>query len=243
MSSAESGATSSAPPGTTPADAKGLKALEASLRRRFRVVQSTAHVGEERYTLLHPASAEDLISEAEFEEDERLPYWADVWPSAHVLAARVRGLEAAGRTCLELGCGAGLVTCAAARAGFLVTASDYYLDALNFTAVNAWRVTRRAVTTRALDWRALPDDLPRYDLVLAADVLYEQPYAALVARAIARTLAPGGVALVADPGRLAAPAFDEAADALGLRVERVARVEFDTGVAHQHIDIRSVRAA
>ena len=52
------------------------------------------------------------------------------------------------RRCLELGCGAGLVTCAAARAGFDVTASDYYLDALRFTAVNAWRVAQRAVTTR-----------------------------------------------------------------------------------------------
>jgi predicted nicotinamide N-methyase len=230
-------------PGATPTDLKGLKALEAALRRRFRVVESTAHVGEETYTLLHPASAEDLISEAEFEEDERLPYWADVWPSAHVLAARVRTMDAAGRTCLELGCGAGLVTCAASRAGFAVTASDYYLDALNFTAVNAWRATRRTVTTRAVDWRALPDDLPRYDLVLAADVLYEQPYGALVAQAIARTLAPGGTGFVADPGRMAAPEFDRAAADLGLTVERVARVAFDTGVARQHIDIRAVRAA
>ena len=229
--------------GATPTDAAGLAALEKSLRRRFRVVESEAVVAGERYALLHPASAEELIDEADFERDERLPYWADLWPSSQVLATRVRAEEGRGRTCLELGCGAGLVACAAVRAGFAVTATDYYVDALRFSAVNAWRTTARAITTREVDWRALPDDLPRADLVLAADVLYERPYAALVAGAIARALAPGGIALVADPGRIAAPDFDREAAALGLVVERMAQVEFDTGVARQRIDIRRVRAA
>jgi predicted nicotinamide N-methyase len=227
----------------TPTDAKGLAALRASLRRRFRTRESTTEVAGETWTLLHPASAEDLIDEEDFERDERLPYWADLWPSAQVLAMRVAAMEGAGRTCLELGCGVGLVATAAARAGFATTATDYYLDALRFTAVNAWRITRRAVATREVDWRALPDDLARCDLVLAADVLYERPYGALVAEAIARTLAPGGTALLADPGRTFAPDFDREAEARGLVVERVARVPFDTGVARQNIDIRLVRAA
>lgn len=227
----------------TPTDEAGLATLERSLRRRFRVVQSDAAVGGERWSLLHPASAEELISEEDFDRDERLPYWADVWPSSFVLAERVLAMPGAGRSCVELGCGAGLVTIAAARAGFAVTATDYYADALRFTAVNAHRNAGRAVATREVDWRALPDDLAKADLVLAADVLYERPYGALVAGAIRRLLAPGGVALVADPGRVGAPEFDRAAPELGLVVERMARVPFDTGVALQHIDIRSVRAA
>jgi predicted nicotinamide N-methyase len=228
---------------TTPRDAAGLVALEKSLRRRFRVVESEVTVAGDTYTLLHPASAEDLIDESDFERDERLPYWADLWPSSHVLASAVRTMDGGGRRLVELGCGAGLVACAAARAGFAVTATDYYLDALRFTAVNAWRASARAIDTRLVDWRALPDDLPRADLVVAADVLYERPYGGLVARAIAATLAPDGTALLADPGRIAAADFDREAAALGLRVEHLSRTEFHTGVATQRIDIRRMRAA
>ena len=137
-----------AAPSATPEDVAGLARLERSIRRRFRVVASAVEVAGETMELLHPASAEELISEADFERDERLPYWADVWPSAFVLAERVRAMDGRGRGCIELGCGAGLVTCAAARAGFDVTATDYYLDALRFTAVNAWRATARPVRTR-----------------------------------------------------------------------------------------------
>jgi ETFB lysine methyltransferase len=227
----------------TPLDDAGLATLERSLRRRFRVVESATEIAGEPYSLLHPASAEDLISEDDFDKDERLPYWADLWPSSHVLAARVRSLAGEGRRCVELGCGAGLVTCAATRAGWAVTATDYYLDALRFTAVNARRSSGVAVETREVDWRALPEDLPRAELVLAADVLYERPYGALVAQAIARMLAPDGVALVADPGRVGAEDFDREAPACGLAVQRIARVEFHTGVALQHIDIRLLRRA
>ena len=46
-----------------------------------------------------------------------------------------------------------------------------------------------------------------YDLVLAADVLYEQRNAALLAELLPRVTAPGGTVLVADPGRVHAGDF------------------------------------
>src|SRR5436190_24344685 len=95
-------------------------------------------LGSHFVSLLHPASAEDLINEAEFERDERLPYWAEIWPSSRVLAAHIIGMPARERTMLELGCGAGLVATAASLAGFRVTVSDYYEDALRFARANAW---------------------------------------------------------------------------------------------------------
>ena len=208
--------------------ASELTRLEDSLRRRFRVVETTIALGDREVALLHPASAEELISEADFDRDERLPYWAEPWPSSFVLAREL--LEGArwgageGRSLLELGSGAGLVAAAAALAGFAVTASDYYEDALRFARLNAGRVAGREIATTLLDWRALPELLPRHELVIAADVLYERPYAELVARAIARTLAPRGLAIVADPGRVAAEAFVEACPALGLGVRRAARL-------------------
>lgn len=224
----------------TPMDEAGLTALGARLRRRFRTVDTTVTIGDATIELLHPESAEDLISADDFDEDERLPYWADVWPSAHVLASRVVAMEGMGRRLIELGCGAGLVSACAARAGFNVTATDYYADALSFTAVNTWR-QGVAVRTRLVDWRELPSDLGRYDVVLASDVLYERPYAALVARTIAATLADGGIALIADPGRVAAPDFDREAAAVGLRAEPPERVPFEAGTIRQNIDIRRLR--
>ena len=215
-------------------------ALADDLRRRFRTSSSTLDVGAEPVTLLHPASADELISEADFVEDERLPYWADVWPASTVLAGVVAALAGGGRRALELGCGLGLVATAAARAGFAVTATDYYEDALLFARTNVWHNTGRAIATRHVDWRDFPDDLGRFDLVIASDVLYERAYAELVAAALDATIALGGRGLIADPGRVAAPAFVAACTARGLRASRVSQHPWTAGEIRQTIDLYEV---
>jgi predicted nicotinamide N-methyase len=223
--------------------------VEEALRRRFRVAETAISLGDRTVTLLHPASSEELISEDDFLRDERLPYWAEPWPSSFALARHLVADDSvlgpgAGRTALELGCGAGLVAIAATLAGLAVTASDYYEDAVRFARVNVWHAARTRIDVMHLDWRALPELLPRYDVVIASDVLYERPYAPLVAQVIARTLSPGGVALVADPGRLAAPAFVESCPAVGLSVKKARRLPFEEGAVRQTIDLYEiVRAA
>ena len=189
-----------------------------------------------------PRSADALISEAEFAKDERLPYWADVWPSSTALAATVAALDGHGKRALELGCGVGLVTVAALRAGYDVLATDYYADALLFARRNALRATGREPATRLADWRRLPARLGRFDLVLASDVLYERPYATLIADAIVKTLAPRGVALVADPGRTALLTFVTACEQRGCTVGVRAKVPWQEGIAKQTITIHEVRA-
>lgn len=174
------------------------------------LVTTTVEVAGHRWHMAHPRDPEALIDEEEFARDERLPYWADVWPSAHVLADLLVRHRGDGRPALELGCGSGLVACALATAGYRVTATDYYDAALQVTRENAWRNTGVAIATRVVDWRALPGDLGQYALVAASDVLYERPYAELVASALAATVAPGGCAIVADPGRVGFDAFLEA---------------------------------
>ena len=180
-----------------------------SLRNEFDVVHSDFRIGGRAVMIYHPRNADALISEEDFVADERLPYWADIWPSSRVLAEHVVGMQADRRRLLELGCGAGLVSVAAAIAGFDVTASDYYEDALRFTALNVLVNTGVLIETREADWRRFPHDMGRFDLVVASDVLYEREYATLVASAIDRTLLGRGTARIADPGRLAAPEFVE----------------------------------
>lgn len=187
-----------------------------------------------------PRSADELISEADFARDERLPYWADVWPSATALAGAVAALDGRGQRALELGCGVGLVTVAALRAGFDVLATDYYEDALLFARRNGLSAAAREPDTQLVDWRAFPPDLGRFDLVLASDVLYERQYATLVADAIVASLAPGGVALVADPGRAALLAFVTACEQRGCTVGIRSRVPWTDGTAKQTITIHEI---
>lgn len=211
-----------------------------ALDRRFVLARTTVPLASGDVTLETPRSADELISEIDFARDERLPYWADVWPSSTALAGAVAALDGRGRRALELGCGLGLVTIGALRAGFDVLATDYYEDALLFARRNGLSATGREPLTRHVDWRAFPADLGRFDLVLASDVLYEREYATLVARAIAASLAPGGIALVADPGRVALLSFVTACEQLGCTVGIYARVPWTDGTAKQTITIHEI---
>ena len=211
-----------------------------ALDRRFVLARTTVAVAGGDVTLETPRSADELISEIDFELDERLPYWADVWPSSTALAGVVSALEGRGKRALELGCGVGLVTIGALRAGFDVLATDYYEDALLFARRNGLSATGREPRTRHADWRAFPPDIGRFDLVLASDVLYEREYATLVAAAIVATLAPGGVALVADPGRVALLSFVTACEQLGCTGGIHARIPWTDGNAKQTITIHEI---
>ena len=186
-----------------------MATLRAELVRRFRTVTRTLRVAERDVTLLSPANADDLISEDDYVRDERLPYWADLWPSAQILANEVAIMRLKGLRVLELGCGLGVVAIGAAMAGGTVTATDYYDDSLLFARLNVRATTGQSIETRMVDWSDMPADLGRFDVVLASDVLYEHRYASLVAEAIARTLVRGGEAIVADPGRIALDEFRE----------------------------------
>jgi ETFB lysine methyltransferase len=192
-------------------------ALRRVLARRFALVTETVSIGDASVVLSRPRSADELISPEDFEHDERLPYWAELWPSSPVLAARLPAPRAA-RRLLELGCGLGLVTALALSVGWDVVATDYYEDALRFTELNALAIANRPAKTLMLDWRSLPsrDTLGTFDAVVAADVLYERQYPALIAHVLGHTLAPDGAGLIVDPGRVYAPGFPEACEAEGL---------------------------
>jgi predicted nicotinamide N-methyase len=99
--------------------------------------------------------------------------------------------------------------------GATVLATDHYDAALDFTAHNATTNLDREPDTALLDWRE-PDTegLGMFDLVLAADVLYERKNAAALAELVPKLLAPGGEAIFADPRRDEAPVFLEAMEDL-----------------------------
>jgi len=216
--------------------------LEARLERRFRTRETLVDLERRQVRILHPANADDLISEEDFIRDERMPYWADLWPSSLMLSRSMVNEVGKAAPLLELGCGSGLVTVAAAIAGYDVLATDYYDDALLFTQVNVERnLDGKTVRTREVDWRQMPEDLGQFPRVIAADVLYEPTYGDLVANAIAVTLAADGRATVADPGRLSRDNFVAAAKELGLNVDLSRKVKFAEGEVRQEITLIDLR--
>jgi predicted nicotinamide N-methyase len=173
--------------------------------------------------LTWPVDADGLLdlpsTHERFARNEYLPYWAQPWPSCVLLAEHILANELGeGRSAVEIGCGVGLVSVAAAIAGWTVTASDYDEDAIAFAELNA---TRNNVTLAGIERIDFIEQQPsrRYDAVFAADLLYERRLGAPVARWIAAALALGGYALIADPNRSAADEFPTHAADYGLRVE------------------------
>jgi predicted nicotinamide N-methyase len=175
--------------------------LEAELRARFDTrVERFGH-GTFAVDVLLPRAADELIDEAEFEADERLPYWADLWPSARGLTRHLLDRPPPERRVIELGCGVALPSLALRSLGAEPTATDYYADALRFAEANAARNGLAPLHTALLDWRHPPAG-ERWELVVAADVLYELRNAEALAALLPRIVAEGGRALLADPGRV-----------------------------------------
>jgi predicted nicotinamide N-methyase len=143
----------------------------------------------------------DDVDPVTFAEDERLPYWAELWPSAIGLARYLdRDVALRGKHVLELGCGLGLLGVVAARDGARVLCTDYEADALAFARHNALQNGCRHIRIRLVDWR-YPALNRRYDAILASDVIYEARNFGPLVALLQRFLARGGRALFADPGR------------------------------------------
>jgi predicted nicotinamide N-methyase len=137
------------------------------------------------------------------------------------LARELDGIELHGRRVVELGCGLAVPSIAAARAGAEVLATDSDAEALELIAKNAPANGVR-IETAKVDWARPAELVSRapFDLVLAADVLYERQSVGPLLSLLPR-LAPE--ALVADPGRPAAAAFLDEARRRGWGVETTIR--------------------
>jgi predicted nicotinamide N-methyase len=168
------------------------------------LIRQPVHVAGHGLTILRPRDEDALLDDATFGEDEFIPYWASLWPSARALAEAVGAAAPAGRSVVELGCGLGLPAIVAALEGADVLATDWAADAVAVAAENA---RRNDAELRTTVWRWDEPAPGRFDLVLAADVLYEARNAPLVLDAVAGALAPGGEAWIADPGRATAEPF------------------------------------
>lgn len=153
------------------------------------------------------------------ETDGYMPYWATPWPSAVMLAEFALREPTPAGPILEIAAGLGVVGLAMSRAGRRVIITDYDEDALAFVRASAARNAIVPFNVMPLDWRRPPPE--QYDMIVAADVLYETRNLKEVVRLIKACLAAGGLALVSDQNRSTAEGFPRVAQDAGLTCEAI----------------------
>lgn len=192
-----------------------LITLQQNLKQRYDIEEFPLSIGQTELQWLRIQNTDQLFDELLARdsddpdlEDERMPYWADLWPSALALSQYLlRNQELlAGKTTLEIGCGLGLCGMIAASMGARVTLSDYMPEPLEVVRY-LWLLNRNEEPDLLqIDWRYPPQNL-QFDILLASDVSYEARAHEPLVGAIRKLLKPGGRLLLSEPRRSTANAF------------------------------------
>jgi predicted nicotinamide N-methyase len=190
-----------------------LEALGPLLREQVIVEDRT-------FIIMRPSESDRLLDHpsvrSAFAADDYMPYWADLWPAARMLAkAILRDSWPCGQRALEVGCGLGLPGIAALAMGLNVTFSDYDASALYFAADNARANGFHAFQTLQMDWRYPPENL-RFPIILASDLIYEMRNIAPLVSLIKQMLEPDGVCLLTDQDRVPSHVLRDTLTAEGL---------------------------
>lgn len=154
----------------------------------------------------------DAMDEGDLDEDERLPYWAEVWPASVLLGRHIvrNASRLEGRPCLDLGCGLGLTGMIAADVGALVVAFDYEWPAVRFARHNADLNGVPQPLWTVMDWRQPAVPKASFDFIWGGDVLYEKRFFEPLIALFRHALAPGGKIWIGEPVRtVSRPVWDE----------------------------------
>jgi predicted nicotinamide N-methyase len=143
------------------------------------------------------------------------PYWALVWTGARAIAAVVAGRSMPPFVrVLDLGCGLGLSGLAAARRGFSVTFGDYLEEPLEFVRATLAREAIFRGDVQHIDFTR-DQATQKYELILAADIVYDPAHYAPLTSYLEASLAPRGTILLTESLRADARVFLEGMAARG----------------------------
>ena len=178
------------------------------------------------WTLLRPADLESLwnaMTDEACTEDERLPYWVELWPASLALAnwLQTNAERISGKVCLDLGCGLGLTALAAQSLGARVIGVDYEPAALVYAARNAVANNIPSPLWTAMDWRFPAVKARQCSFIWGGDIMYERRFVLPVLDFMEYALAPGGVMWVAEPNRTVYDLFRQSLEMRGWSSRRV----------------------
>jgi predicted nicotinamide N-methyase len=170
------------------------------------IVREQVIVEERTFVISRPSESDRLLDHpsvrSAFAADDYMPYWADLWPAARMLAkAILRETWTPGQRALEVGCGLGLPGVTALAMGLHVTFSDYDATALLFASDNARANDLESFDTLQMDWRFPPDNV-QFPIIFASDLIYEMRNVAPLVALIKKMLQPGGTCWLTDQDRV-----------------------------------------
>jgi predicted nicotinamide N-methyase len=149
-------------------------------------------------------------SDHEDVQDERLPYWAELWAAAIGCSEYLieNELITSESTVLELGCGLGLPSIVAGKLGAKkVVLTDYLDEALLFAKQN-WvlNLPLENVVFENVDWRN-PNPNLSADIIIASDVAYEKRAFEPLLQAFENLSKKNTRIIIAEPNRPVSKAF------------------------------------
>lgn len=145
----------------------------------------------------------NAMDDQDFGDDERLPYWAELWPASVLLGEWLfkRKDDLRGARCLDLGCGLGLTAVIAAGLGADVVAFDYEFAPLHFARKNAVANGVPQPLWLQMDWRNPAVLSGSFDYIWGGDILYEKRFFSPLEALFRSALKPGGKIWMAEPRR------------------------------------------
>ena len=185
--------------------------LYREILKRYKVSFTPLTIRGHHLEILQVDDLEPLLAGKDpFKDVESFPFWVKLWEASLVLADLMASLPPRpGQTLLELGAGLAAPGLAAAAAGYQVTLSDYEQHILNFQKINAAasEVQERVAHT-LLDWLKPPPELPQFDTIIGAEILFRETFFAPLLTIFRQYLKPGGVIYLAhDVRRKSLPKF------------------------------------
>lgn len=166
---------------------------------------------------------------------ERIPYYTQLWDSALALGKYVLLNQElfVGKRVLELGCGLGLPSLCAAKAGAQVLATDFHPDNRGFFMKNVALNGLQNIVYCELDWRQ-PGLSDQFDCILGSDLIYEREMLPALLHCVKHFMGPQASFIYADPGRAALQEFSSSLEKLGMQGELLAIDEIYLQIWSRH---------
>ena len=148
-----------------------------------------------KFSILLPRYLDRFIDPTDVFHD--FPLWAKIWKASWVLSGYLAELPPdVNQRLLEIGAGVGLVSIVAATFGHQITMTEYNSDALNFARANACLNNCPDLPIKKLDWNH-PRLKDHFDLIVAAEVIYDEASFPPLIRLFKSNLKPGGEIILA----------------------------------------------
>lgn len=128
-------------------------------------------------------------------------FFGVVWESGRALARLTSDFPIEGRSVLEVGCGIGLASLMLNKRLVNITATDHHPDGEAFLQCNCALNGGPPVPFVRCGWTDSKTVLPRFDLIIGSDLLYQRGHAADLSKFVDLHAHAKSEVVIVDPGR------------------------------------------